>query len=281
MRVASDPPTSPRILRLAGVVIGAATVGGGATSMIGLAQEFVSAPTCLGVTSRLASHPIRVWGSPSSTVIERERIRLIGDPSERDIAELLATTIGTLETYYTGTDETLERFLSAHALTPAPRTEVVQDQSTRHFVESSGASGALPTDSGEPVFFQVRRWYLSDERAVNRIAGVVDSPQFALIAIGTCEFQGVGWFRLPYDAQLGWLTRAAWGGRTRFVRTTLELTPESMVEVAQVALNVEFADGFRCPMSVLFFRPSGSHPWTLARLTLSNDCDDLHAPPQF
>lgn len=238
------------------------------------------APTCDGMRARLADRVV-VPFTVANARLHSGQVQHDAAVTDNEARELAGVALMLLENYYNASDHTLAEYLKDHSLMAMSKADVGADTSTKRYVEAADKYDGPHQDSfGEP-FFQVRRWYLAPERPENRIVGIVDTPELAFVAVELRTRSSIGWSALPPDLQTIWLARAGRGGRTRFVRAQSGSAPEDPARTAQVAINVAFADGFRCPLNLLFMRPTDAFDWTLMRTSLSNDCDDIHGPPQF
>jgi hypothetical protein len=227
-------------------------------------------PTCADMVRRLAA------GVPLT--FEQGRALRISDTTAQsnltyeDKRSALEAAMSLLDAYGSATDAELERWLAEHSMRALSDAEARRDPSAKGLLDRMGSDAS----EGKPPLFEARRFLFREMPGFNRVTGVLEVQPSTLILGGQSSLGAPNWQRVPPEDQRTWLATSGVGGRLKFCQTLIP--PNSDVTVVQIAVNVEFADGFRCPMHFVFARRNRSEPWSLILNSVSNDCDLDHSP---
>lgn len=239
-----------------------------------------SGPTCLEVKQRLNGFSILPF-TAALAKSESGLAELQGDASlsPDDRQEVMSAAISLLSTYFDGSDAELLSWLDKHSMEPVTNGAIEDNPTCKGLLDRIGG---LPheIDADHTAVCIIREALLSKDKGAGsiEIVGIVDSLPFALVLTAWMPYEEITWLPIPVVSTRHWLATSASGGKTRLTAPKQTELWHGNVQLVQVAFNVAFRDGLRCPMHFLFARKEPGCPWVLLRNYISNDCDYDHFP---
>ena len=256
---------------IASLIAIATVAAGAAVGMLSFDSLTQSVHTCRMRQEHLASGKLMTFSE--ARVLLGSRADPPGSTVSEEGAAALREAIGFLEVYYFGADADLAGWFHEHSMRLLSAHEVSKDPAARALLERM----EWDIRSSLPPLIQVRQFLFENEPYFNRAKGVVDTFPNYLIAEGRWTEGGSAWQAIPAGQETTWLAAGGVGGRVRFSEPMYPLTEGEVV--VQVAVNIEFIDGLRCPLHMVLARQSSEGRWRLVALSIANDCDTDHTPP--